>query len=143
MDNKDIIYKILSSNLVTVEDANFFIKNFESFIKGNTSAESIIKSYSFLSTTNLEDIKKEFPKLRTNLLSRKKVKIYTPVTISNKLIAYLHPIFTKFTQSSIVLDPLQDSSIIAGLKFSFDGKIYNLTLDTLNQKKLNKITNKK
>jgi len=136
MDNKDIIYKILSSNLVTVEDANFFIKNFESFIKGNTSAESIIKSYSFLSTTNLEDIKKEFPKLRTNLLSRKKVKIYTPVTISNKLITYLHPIFTKFTQSSIVLDPLQDSSIIAGLKFSFDGKIYNLTLDTLNQKKI-------
>lgn len=131
--NLDLIYR----NLLTVEETNFFIRNIESFLKGDTPEESIIKNYSFLSSSDLLHLKKEFHKIRTDLLSRKKVKIYTPITISKKLIEYLHPIFCKFTNSSIILDPFQDNSIVAGLKFSLDGKIYNLSIDYLNSNKVN------
>lgn len=127
--------KILYDNLPTSEETNFFIKNFDSFLKGSVSVESIYKSYPFLKDLDLYTLKKNFSKSRTELVSRKKVKIYTPITISKSLTGYILKVLTNYSKSNIVLEPLIDSSIIAGIKFNLDGKIYNLTLENINSRK--------
>ena len=43
MKDKEIIF----DNLPTSEETNFFIKNFESYLKGTVAIESLYKSYPF------------------------------------------------------------------------------------------------
>jgi len=132
MKELDFIFK----NLPTTDESNFFIKSFESFLKGNVTKDSLISSYPFLKDTDLDKLKRDFSKIRTELLSRKKVKIYTPITLSRELIIFIHSILTKFSNSIISIETTIDSSIVAGLKFNLDGRVYNLTLDNINQKKM-------
>ena len=130
MKDKEIIF----DNLPTSEETNFFIKNFESYLKGTVVIESLYKSYPFIKEVDLDLFKKDFQRLRTELVSRKKVKIYTPITVSISLIRYILKVLTSYSKSRIVLEPLVDSSIVAGIKFNLDGKIYNLTLENINSK---------
>jgi len=134
MSNPDIFLDIAASNLLTVEETNYFVKNLESFLKGKTPYESIIKNYTFMKDVEVDEIKNEFPRVRTFLISRKKLKVYTPITISRNLIKDIYPVFCDFAKSSIILDPVPDSNIVAGLKFSYEGKIYDLTIENLNSK---------
>jgi hypothetical protein len=131
MKDKEIIF----DNLPTSEETNFFIKNFESYLKGTVAIESLYKSYPFIKEVGLDLFKKDFQRLRTELVSRKKVKIYTPITVSISLIRYILKVLTSYSKSRIVLEPLVDSSIVAGIKFNLDGKIYNLTLENINSKR--------
>jgi len=131
MKDKEIIF----DNLPTSEETNFFIKNFESYLKGTVAIESLYKSYPFIKEVDLDLFKKDFQRLRTELVSRKKVKIYTPITVSISLIRYILKVLTSYSKSRIVLEPLVDSSIVAGIKFNLDGKIYNLTLENINSKR--------
>ncbi len=131
MKDKEIIF----DNLPTSEETNFFIKNFESYLKGTVVIESLYKSYPFIKEVDLDLFKKDFQRLRTELVSRKKVKIYTPITVSISLIRYILKVLTSYSKSRIVLEPLVDSSIVAGIKFNLDGKIYNLTLENINSKR--------
>ena len=132
MKELDFIFK----NLPTTDESNFFIKSFESFLKGNVTKDSLISSYPFLKDTDLDKLKRDFSKIRTELLSRKKVKIYTPITLSRELIIFIHSILTKFSNSIISIETTIDSSIVAGLKFNLDGRVYDLTLDNIKQKKM-------
>ena len=128
---KDYVTKFYD-NLRTVEETSFFIKNFESYLAGSVNLDSLIKSYSFIGYTDIEALKNSFPKLRTNLISRKKVKIYTPITVSSSLIKYIFNVLKNFSKCDIVLEPILETSIVAGIKFNLDGKIYNLTIEKLN-----------
>lgn len=127
--------EILFDNLPTSEETNFFIKNIESYLKGSVAIESVYKSYPFLKKIDLDLLKKNFQKLRTELVSRKKVKIYTPITVSNSLTSYILKVLSSYSKSRLVLEPIIDSSIVAGIKFNLDGRIYNLTLENINSKR--------
>ena len=120
------------NNLRTLEETSFFIKNMESFLSGNVTLDSIYKSYPFLKKHDVELVKKLFPKIRTELISRKKVKIYTAITVSSSLIEIIYNVLKKYSGSDLVLEPLLDLSIVGGIRFNLDGKIFDLTVERLN-----------
>lgn len=124
--------KVLFKNLPTSQDSNSFIKSFESYVSGSVAVNTLLSSYPFLKEIDLETLKKSFGKVRTELLSRKKVKIYTPVTVSSELIKLVYTVLTKYSKSEIVIESNIDSGIVAGIKFNLDGKIFNLTLENIN-----------
>jgi len=132
MKELDLIFK----NLPTTDESNYFIKSFESFLKGSVTKESLLSSYPFLRDTDIDRLINDFSKIRTQLISRKKVKIYSPITLSRELIMVIYSILTKFSNSIISIDATVDSSIVAGLKFNLDGRVYDLTLDNIKQKKM-------
>lgn len=138
MNKYDSLIENLHINLPTSESTNYFIKSFESYLKGSVLLELLLRSYPFLKDLKIDDVKQNFQRIRTDLISRKKVKIYTPITISNELTMYLYKVLCKFAKSSIVIEPFHDSSIVAGIKFNLDGKIYNLTLENINNLKQSK-----
>jgi len=131
-------FEVIYKNLLTNEETSFFIRNLESYFKGKVAKESFVNSYPFLNEVDLDFLKKEFPEVRSILLSRKKIKIYTPITISRDLTKNVYEVLSKFSKSELVLEFYPDTSIVAGLKFEIDGKIFDLTLDKINSKKNSK-----
>ena len=80
------------------------------------------------------ELEKSFSKIRSDLVSRKKIKIQAPIILSSKLTDMVYEKFSKDTEKYI-LDCVLDTSIVSGLKITIDGSLIDLTLENLNRGK--------
>ena len=121
-------------NLKTVDTSLFFIKNFENYLTDKSKIDAIKSSYPFLKEVDLSELEKSFSKIRSDLVSRKKIKIQAPIILSSKLTDMVYEKFSKDTEKYI-LDCVLDTSIVSGLKITIDGSLIDLTLENLNRGK--------
>ncbi len=131
----DSLKNIIFDNLRTSDATLYFIKNFESYMSGKSKIDTIKTSYPFLKEVKLDQLEKSFSKLRSDLISRKKIKIQAPIILSNKLIDLIYEKISKDT-GKYMLDCFLDSSIVSGLKITVDGNLIDLTLENLNKGKI-------
>ncbi len=132
--NYTTIKNTIFDNLKTVDTSLFFIKNFENYLTDKSKIDAIKSSYPFLKEIDLSELEKSFSKIRSDLVSRKKIKIQAPIILSSKLTDMVYEKFSKDTEKYI-LDCVLDTSIVSGLKITIDGSLIDLTLENLNRGK--------
>lgn len=134
MKSYDELYKLISSSLKTTDSTLAFIKNCENYLHRSISEDEILSKYSFLKQISFVDLSSYFSKIRSSLISREKIRIGAPIIISNKLIDEIYNSLNNFSKD-YVLDMYIDSTIVAGIKLTINGKVYNLSIEELYLKK--------
>lgn len=130
----EILKKLISENLKTVEETLYFIKNFEKYLADKTQLSQITSSYMFLREVNMLKLESLFPNLRSALISRKTVKIQAPIILSKRMIALIYENIS-MSSNKYMIDCFVDSSIVSGLKITLGGSLIDLTLENANKVK--------
>lgn len=130
----EILKKLISENLKTVEETLYFIKNFEKYLSDKTQLSQITSSYMFLREVNMLKLESLFPNLRSDLISRKTVKIQAPIILSKRMIDLIYENIS-ISSNKYMIDCFVDSSIVSGLKITLGGSLIDLTLENVNKVK--------
>ena len=121
---KDDLLKLLDV-VRTREDQDNLVSIID--LGGQDVLKNILKSFPELDNLKIKE-GFDLPELRSLILKKQEVMVYTPVKLSKELVTLLFEALNT-SKRRVILNCIVDSDLTAGLKLVYGGRIYDFTFD--------------
>jgi F0F1-type ATP synthase delta subunit len=122
--------KSLLSLFPAMTSQNKIIKILDSSTDLKKSVDTILKSFPSLTKEVAIELASKSESIRAALLSREKIIIQVPISISEGLVTEIYQNFESIFKKPFVLILEVDSDIVVGLRVVYKGKIQDFTFNS-------------